>query len=238
MTIDVAEQSLNKTRRLINRPQVASRSRLHVSCDGQRAAVLTCAALICGLACGCSSNAPTRSVVGNASRFPSGSVATTRYVAQTQAPGDPEAVESVEAVCPVPAGWVAEPLKQGNNHKHQIWISPSGHTAYGVLLVSLPFPAALLPTSYRLQRVLDGFLAEMKKREGRADLIERSDAPELGGIRFVAEGGQYKVHANLIVRGLRAWFVYAGTRQDESVIPDELAIAEQVRDGTKVGLSP
>ena len=176
--------------------------------------------------CGLVSNVPTTSAH-----------ATSEALVEIEPLGKPEVVESVEAACPVPGGWAAQPLKQGGNHKHQIWISPSGHTAYGVLFVSLPLPAALVPMRYRLERVLEAFLGEMKKREGRADLIERSDDPGLDGTRFLAEGGQYEVHAHLVVQGLRAWFVYAGTRQDQSLVPDELSIAERARDQTKVGVS-
>jgi hypothetical protein len=176
-------------------------------------------------------------LANNVQSVPMTALATSQPLVETEVPGNAEFVESVDAVCRVPDGWVAEPLKQGSNHKHQIWISPSGHTAYGVLFVSLPLPAALVPIKYRTQRVLDGFLGEMKKREGRADLIERSDDPGTGASRFVAEGGQYRVHANLTVRGLRAWFVYAGTRQNQLLLPDELSIAERARDQTKVGMS-
>lgn len=91
----------------------------------------------------------------------------------------PVLVESIEALVPTPTGWIAQPLKQGSNHKHQIWISPSDHTAFGVLFVSLPFPAALVPLGYRVDRVLDGFLGEMKKREGRRSYrTQRRPEPE------------------------------------------------------------
>jgi len=189
------------------------------------------------LASGCSCVPQGPGSVSKLSGVSSPSLATSRSLVETEGLAKPEVVESVEAVCPVPDGWIAEPLKQGSNHKHQVWISPSGHTAYGVLFASLPLPAALVPVKYRRERVLDGFLGEMKKHEGRADLIERQDDAGLGGIRFVAEGGRYKVHANLVVRGLGAWFVYAGTRQDLSVLPVELSIAERARDQTEVGVS-
>lgn len=190
-----------------------------------------------GLLSGCSSLPQGSGPVTRLQSVPAVPLATSRSMVETETLGKPRVFESVEAVCPVPDGWVAQPLKQGSNHKHQIWTSPSGHTAYGVLFVSLPLPAALLPMNYRVERVVNGFLGEMKKREGRADLIERSDDARLGGARFVAQGGKYQVHANLVVRGLRAWFVYAGTRQDQSVLPDELSIAEQARDQTEVGIS-
>ena len=50
-------------------------------------------------------------------------------------------VDSVQADCVPPAGWTAEPLKQSPRHTHQIWISPTKHTAYGVIHFSLPLPA-------------------------------------------------------------------------------------------------
>jgi hypothetical protein len=185
---------------------------------------------------GCSAVPRASAVVGK-TKIVAATTATTQTQALTQSLESSTVVESVEASCPVPVGWVAQPLKQGSNHNHQIWISPSGHTAYGVLFVSLPFPAGFIPVRYRLERVLDGFLGEMKRHEGRADLIERVDVPDQDGIRFVAEGGQYRVHANLLVRGARAWFIYAGTRQNQSLIPAELSIAERARDETKVDVS-
>lgn len=84
---------------------------------------------------------------------------------------------------------------------------------------------------------LHGFLSEMKKKEGRADLLDRENDPRLPGVRFVAAGGQYKVRVNMMVRGWDAWFVYAGTRQNEEMMPDELTLAERARERTEVGTS-
>ena len=39
-----------------------------------------------------------------------------------------------------PDGWTAEPLKKSGRHSHQIWLSPTGETAYGVIHFSLPLP--------------------------------------------------------------------------------------------------
>jgi hypothetical protein len=195
---------------------------------------LALAVVVLGLNVGCCLSRPKRSetVTPVLQIAP---LAASRAVAEAKGLDAPAFVESVNASCPVPAGWAAEPLKQGSNYKHQIWISPSGHTAYGVLFISLPFPAALFSVSFRVETVLERFLEEMKKREGRADLVQRADDPDSGGIRFVAEGGLYRVHSNLLVHGLRAWFVYAGTRQNLSLVPGEFSLAERARDQTRVG---
>lgn len=141
----------------------------------------------------------------------------------------------VDAYCPVPTDWVEQPLKEGKNHKHLTWISPTGRTAYGVIYASLPFPAAFVPISYRLEKVFEFFLNEMKRREGRSELIERQNDYPDSLIHFVAEGNLYRLRANLTVRGGRAWFIYAGTHRGEAPDPHELDIAERARDQTDVG---
>jgi hypothetical protein len=98
-----------------------------------------------------------------------------------------------------------------------------------VLRVSLPLPIGKGLT-------LSGFLGEMKHQEGRADLIERNDDPQLPGVRFVAESNIHRVRCNLIVRGWRAWFVYAGTLVGQPIMPMELELATQAREHTRVGL--
>ena len=44
----------------------------------------------------------------------------------------------------------------------------------------------------------------MRESEGEAHLISRRSDPRLRGIRFVAEGGEYRLRANLVTRGFRA----------------------------------
>src|SRR5581483_935550 len=68
-------------------------------------------------------------------------------------------VESVDAYAAVPAGWHADPLKVSATHKHQVWLSPTGHTAYGIIHFTLP-----LPVGHDL--ALWGFLENMKRSEG------------------------------------------------------------------------
>lgn len=143
-----------------------------------------------------------------------------------------EWVAPVEAYCPVPTGWKPDPLKTGDKRDHQVWISPSGATAYGVLCVR----NVLLPLASD-DRVLDEFLKNMKKSDGRADLLLKEEDKSLagiGGLRFVAEGGVYKVRANLIKSGTRTWFVYAGTRTADPVNEQELTHAALARDRTQV----
>jgi hypothetical protein len=81
-----------------------------------------------------------------------------------------------------------------------------------------------------------GFLREMRKRYNDGRLMHRQDDPDLPGVRFVAEGGPYRIHTNLILRGRSGWAVYAGTRRDRPENPTELHVAERARDKTRVGV--
>jgi hypothetical protein len=133
---------------------------------------------------------------------------------------------NVHARVAPPAGWKAEPLKESDKHTHQVWISPSGRTAYGVISFSLPWPVSA-------EFLLPFYLKQMEKSEGEAILLERLDDPNLPGVRFVAEGGMY---TNLITRGWRGWAIYAGTLRKEPIMPDELELAERARETTRIGL--
>ena len=137
-------------------------------------------------------------------------------------------VESVAARAVVPAGWHADPLKSSATHKHQVWISPSGHTAYGIIHFMLP-----LPVGHEL--ALLGFLQNMKRTEGEATLISKTWDPNLYALRFVVVGGLYTVRTNLFVRGLEGWAIYAGTLRKEKIESDELAQAERAREFTRIG---
>ena len=122
-----------------------------------------------------------------------------------------------------------EPLKQTKNHAHQVWVSPTGHTAYGIIRFTLPLPVG--PDT-----VLWFFLREMRASEGEARLISKRRDAQLKGLRFVAEGGQYIVRSNLTTKGLRGWAVYAGTRRDREILPSELSLAELAREKTETGV--
>jgi hypothetical protein len=134
----------------------------------------------------------------------------------------------VIAVCDPPIGWKPDALKTGPNHIHEVWLSPSGATAYGVIHFTMPLPIGL-------NLALSGFLSEMKTTEGEAKLLSREDDANLPGIRFVAEGGLYRIHANLIIDGWDGWTVYAGTFRAKPVAPDEFDTAVRARENTHVG---
>jgi hypothetical protein len=141
----------------------------------------------------------------------------------------PRAEASVRAMVAPPEGWVAQPLKSSRSHDHQIWLSPSGSTAYGVICFRLPFP---LPADFLVRP----FLSEMRRTEGDAELLERASDPELPGVRFVAAGGRYVVRTNLLSQGWQAWAIYAGTLRNQPIEPQELELAELARESTRIGL--
>ena len=107
-----------------------------------------------------------------------------------------------------PLGWRAEPLKQSERHTHQVWLSPTGKTAYGVMHIKLPLPVGVNLVHWE-------FLREMQKREGDAVELSHQADPALPGLRFVCEGGRYRLRVNLIVRGFEGWAIYATTRREE-----------------------
>src|SRR5258707_193625 len=46
---------------------------------------------------------------------------------------DPVPVTSVDAVVAPPVGWKPDELKSSEQHTHQVWLSPTGKTAYGII---------------------------------------------------------------------------------------------------------
>jgi hypothetical protein len=136
--------------------------------------------------------------------------------------------KDVETIVDPPVGWKPDPLKTSQNHVHQVWLSPTTNTAYGVIHFQMPLPVGA-------DLALSGFLSQMKKTEGDATLLERHDDPNLPGIRFVARGGLYTIRANLIVRGWEGWAVYAGTQRGKPIDPIELDFATRAREHTHIG---
>jgi hypothetical protein len=134
----------------------------------------------------------------------------------------------VDAICTPPLGWKANPLKSSPNHNHQVWLSPNGDTAYGVIHFKIP-----LPVGQNL--AFDGFLSQMKQTEGEATLLDRHDDPTLPGIRFIAAGGIYVIRANLLVSTWEGWAVYAGTLKSGPILQNELDLAIRAREHTRVG---
>lgn len=133
----------------------------------------------------------------------------------------------LQAMVVPPAGWVEQPAKLDERHVHRIWVSPSGDVAYGVIYFHLPLPLGPGLT-------LSGFLQQMKKTEGDATLISQSDDDRLPGIRFVADGGLYRIRANLITSGFDGWVVYAGTLLRRPIDRPELALGIAAREQTQI----
>jgi len=127
-----------------------------------------------------------------------------------------------------PPGWRADAVKASAQHAHQVWVSPTGDTAYGVIHFTLP-----LPVGHEWSLV--GFLQNMKKSEGEATLVGKKWDADLPGLRFVADGGLYRVRTNLQVRGMQGWATYAGTLRAKPINEAELQQAESAREGTVVG---
>lgn len=124
-----------------------------------------------------------------------------------------------------PPGWVAQPLKLDARHAHQVWVSPTGDSAYGVIYFKLPIPVSA-------EFVLPFFMHAMKAKEGEATLVSKVDDPKLPGVRFEAEGGLYHIQANLMTAGFEGWAVYAGRLQHKAPNERELALARLARSRT------
>ena len=107
-------------------------------------------------------------------------------------------------------------------HTHQVWLQPP-----------LATPRTASSTSTSRSHVgqnlaLSGFTpTNGATPRGTLTLLSHQDDPKLGGIRFVAEGGLYRIRANLIVDGWEGWAVYAGTLRGKDVDQKELDLAEK-----------
>ena len=136
--------------------------------------------------------------------------------------------DEVEAVCYPPRGWRAEPLERLPRSVQRVWVSPTGHTAYGVIRIRLPLPLGA-------DLVLWRFVAELRKREGEGRVVSRErDGEELD---FVAEGAEHRIYARLHVEGWKAWVIYAGVLRDGPMDPVEFPLAEAARDRTMPGVA-
>src|SRR4051812_27764855 len=171
------------------------------------------------------------SLIGCQSGAPSRSLRPTTARATELGLGEPRYVDVLDANAVPPEGWQPEPLKSSAKHKHQVWLSPSGHTAYGIIHFSLPLPVGH-------DGALWGFLREMRRSEGQADLLSKQWDENLNGMRFVAQGGLYLIRTNLFVRGFTGWACYAGTMTKQEIVPSELELAEVAREHTTFGHQP
>lgn len=156
---------------------------------------------------------------------------TTRAVQLALASGlaSPTVDEVLRSIVAPPIGWKADPLKQTDKHRHRVWLSPTGDTAYGIIYFDLPLPVGL-------NLALNGFLSQMKQTEGEANLLSRQDDDSIPGLRFVAEGGPYTIRCKFQVDGWHGWAVYAGTLRSRPVNEKELKTAELAREQTRVDL--
>lgn len=156
---------------------------------------------------------------------------TTRATINTDGLTPPHRVPTVDAVVAPPVGWTAEPLKSSTRHTHQLWISPTRKTAYGVISIPLPLPVGT-------DLFFPIFMMEMRRSEGEARLLSREYDEHLRAVRFEADGKLYRIRSNLIVRGTQAWAVYAGTVRAQPVDDAELSLAVRAREHTVVGAKP
>lgn len=142
---------------------------------------------------------------------------------------DPIADPGLDAFRVPPVGWIAQPRKVSKQHEHQMWLSPSGYTAYGVIHFSLPLPVGE-------EIALRGFLREMRKSQGEATLVRKTRDPQTGGINFIAEGGAYVIHAAILTSRFHGWAIYAGTLRNHPIVLKELELALRARENTALGL--
>ena len=139
----------------------------------------------------------------------------------------PTDVLQLDARVVPPLGWKTDLSETTDRHSQLVWVSPSGSAAYGVIHFNLPLPVGE-------EIALRGFLAQMKKSEGEANLLSKNrDGDRL---RFVAEGGKYRIRGIVLTKGFQGWAVYAGTLRSRSLAVDELALAVQARENTALGL--
>lgn len=129
-----------------------------------------------------------------------------------------------------PLGWRPDEIKANARHVHQTWISPSGETAYGVILMKLPWPVGP-------DLALWGFLQHMKESEGDAQVLSKQKDERLPGYHFTVDGSRYELRVDLTVYDWQAWAVYVGTVRSSPILEDELELAEKARDDTRVGIS-
>ena len=140
----------------------------------------------------------------------------------------PEYVPDLRATVRPPAGWTPRPPEQSLNSTTQLWLSPGGETAFGVIAFWLPLPVGT-------DAVVPVYLKEMARRDGRADVVSREVDERLEAVRVVADSDTYRTRTTILVRGLRGWAVWAGTLQAKPIDPDALAAAEAAREAVRLG---
>jgi hypothetical protein len=173
-------------------------------------------------AMGCASHHPHVAATQlSATPAPTHVAATTRPAATTL-----PAVQQLHAACSPPNAWSLKEVPPSYRAQRQVWFSPSGDTAYGVIYFPLPLPVGT-DLAFR------GFIAEMRKREGDARLLEKHKDESADALRFVAEMPQYQMYGKLVVRGMSGWVFFASTVVNHPVRPDELVQAESAREASR-----
>ena len=128
-----------------------------------------------------------------------------------------------------PAGWTSRVHSSDPRAEHIVWSSPSGNTAFGVIFFKLPFPFGHdITFNY-------GFVAEARRREGQADVLEKRWDPDIEGLRTTVRTPKFTVEAKFFVRGKRGWSSYAGTRTTQPVNEEELQQARLAREDAEFG---
>jgi hypothetical protein len=142
--------------------------------------------------------------------------------------GQTESREDLHVTARAPEGWTTEPIKTTATTIHQIWISPTGRTAFGVIYARLPLPVGA-------ELALWGFMREMKKSQGEAELLDKNRDEHLDGLRFSARGRFYSIEAVLYAHGWDCWVSYAGRYSDKEADEGELALARLARERVMMG---
>ncbi len=132
----------------------------------------------------------------------------------------------LRATCFPPAQWRTRPVAPDPQAKQQVWFSPTGDTAYGVVCISMPIPAGK-------ELALQGFLSVMQQREGEVDLISKQHDRAAHALRFVAQMPDYEMRGKLVVQGFSGWVMFASTLRSRPVRCDELELAESAREATR-----
>jgi hypothetical protein len=136
----------------------------------------------------------------------------------------------LDAEVHVPLGWTIQRFDDTNRYRQRVWVSPSGQTSYGVIRFSLPIPVGN-------EIALIGFLAQMRRDEGDANLLSKQADPVHNRLLFTAEGGRYHLDGIIVTRGFHGWVVYGGSLRNQAQAVDELELAVQARENTRLGPS-
>jgi hypothetical protein len=123
-----------------------------------------------------------------------------------------------------PEGWTLSTTSVDDRHEHMTWVSPSGDTAVGVIYFKLPWPVGH-EIAFRY-----GFLPEMRRGEGEAEVLEKNWDPAIEGLRFVVNSRNFRVSSKFLVRGLRGFATYSGTKRALPVNEVEERQAIEVRE--------